>query len=36
MTPLAAMGAPRSTAPRVPRWHNSADQRFDNYSEAVA
>lgn len=37
MTPLAAMGAPRSSVPRcVPSWYNSADQRFDKYREAVA
>jgi hypothetical protein len=36
MTPLAAMGAPRSTVPRMPSWHNSADQGFDKYREAVA
>ena len=36
MTPLAAMGAPRSTVPRMPSWHDRADQGFDNYREAVA
>lgn len=37
MTPLATMGSPRSTVPPcVPSWHNSADQRFDHYREAVA
>jgi hypothetical protein len=36
MIPLAAMGAPRSTVPHMPSWHNSANQRLDKYREAVA